>query len=477
MLGIVPYTAPASGMRCRRIGAALLTALTTACSSLPARAPLDPSHLAQDFGVRRLDALPDLPPPQSGWNAEQWFRAALELNPELAEARAAARAAAAGEVSAAERPNPTLNLFAEYVTAAAQSAGWLYGLSMEFLLPQRGVRARARESAALQTQAAQSDVADTLWRVRSLVQQALLDAAYANDATALLQSLVADRQALLAANRTLAQAGEIASSETLIQEVELARARQRLVRSQALATDAQVRLAGAVGVPVAALDGVALRWQNWADIGALHIAPASAWRAAALIGRPKLIRALREYDVADIALQSEVAKRWPQFHVTPGYSWDKSGLHQEALDDTLHDTLHDNELGVSFEVPIFNQHQGPIGEALARRELAGKHLQAVQAGIFEEIERAERAWPQAQEAWQSAAGTLALAQRQHDAEERAFAGGSADRSTLLATQLAATEAQLSSLEAAYDAQVALAALETAYRRPLATTDHAGEASS
>ena len=245
MLGIVPYTAPASGMRCRRIGAALLTALSTACSSLPARAPLDPSHLAQDFAVRRLDALPDLPPLQSGWNAEQWFRAALELNPELAEARAAARAAAAGEVSAAERPNPTLNLFAEYVTAAAQSAGWLYGLSMEFLLPQRGVRARARESAALQTQAAQSDVADTLWRVRSLVQQALLDAAYANDATALLQSLVADRQALLAANRTLAQAGEIASSETLIQEVELARARQRLVRSQALATDAQVRLAGA----------------------------------------------------------------------------------------------------------------------------------------------------------------------------------------------------------------------------------------
>ncbi len=259
--------------------------------------------------------------------------------------------------------------------------------------------------------------------------------------------------------------------------LELARARQRLVRSQALATDAQVRLAGAVGVSVAALDGIPVRWQGWADIGTLAVAPASTWRAAALIGQPKLIRALREYDVADVALQSEVAKRWPQFHVTPGYSWDESGLHQQELDDALHETLHDNELGVSFEVPIFNQHQGPIGEAFARRDLAGKHLQVVQADIFEQIERAERAWPQAQQAWRSAAGGGAVAQRQHDAEERAFAAGSSDRSTLLATQLAATEAQLSSLEAAYDARVAFAALENAYRRPLDTPERLAEARS
>jgi outer membrane protein TolC len=464
-------------MRCSGIAAVLMTALASGCTSLPPRAPLDAAHLTQDFAARRLDALPGLPPPQSGWNAEEWFRAALELNPELAEARAAARSAAASEVTAAERPNPTLNLFAEYVTAAAQSAAWLYGLSMEFLLPQPGVRARARESAALQTQAAESDIAETLWHVRAQVQQALLDAAYANDTTALLKTLVADREALLGANRALAQAGEIASAETLIQDVELARARERLVRSQALAIDAEVRLAGAVGVSVAALDGIALRWQNWADIGALDPAPASDWRTAALIGRPKVIRALREYDVADVALQSEVARRWPQFHVTPGYAWDKSGLHQQELDDSLHDTLHDNELGVSFELPIFNQHQGPIGEALARRELAGKHLQVVQADIFAEIERAERAWPQAQQAWRAAAGARALAERQRAAEERAFSAGSSDRSNLLAAQLASTEAQLSSLEVAYDAQLAFAALENAYRRPLGAPEHAAVARS
>jgi len=106
------------------------------------------------------------------------------------------------------------------------------------------------------------------------------------------------------------------------------------------------------------------------------------------------VHALREYDVTDIALGKRGRQALPQFHVTPGYAWDKSGLRQDTLDDTLHDTLHDNELGVSFELPIFNRHEGPIGEALARRKLAGEHLQAVQAELFEEIERAERAWPQ-----------------------------------------------------------------------------------
>jgi cobalt-zinc-cadmium efflux system outer membrane protein len=348
---------------------------------------------------------------------------------------------------------------------------------MDFLLPQKGARARARASAALETQAAASDVGEVLWRVRADVRQGLLDAVYANDTTVLLKKLVADREALLSANRTLAEAGEIASSETLTQELELARARQRLMHSEALAVEAQVRLAGAVGVPVAALEGIPIRWGDWAQIAALNDPASKDWRSAALVGRPKVVRAVHEYDLSDIALQSEVAKRWPQFHVSPGYSWDKSGLHQQETDEVLHDTLHDNELGVSLEIPIFNQHQGSIGEALARRELAGRHLQAVQAEIFGEIERAERAWPQAREAWRSAAGAQALAERQRDAEARALSAGSSERAALLAAQLAATEAQLASLEAAYDAQMAFASLENAYRRPLQATDQALEASS
>jgi outer membrane protein TolC len=451
---------------CRYV-ALLGVSLVGACASLPPRSPIDPGQTAHAFGERRLDAvLPDAAPPASGWDSGEWFRAALALNPQLAEARAAALAAAAAERTAAERPNPNLNLFGEYVSAAAGSAGWLYGLSLDFLLPRTGERARAMAGAALETQAAESDVADALWQVRAQVQEALLDAAYAHDETALLKTVVADRGALLASNRALADAGEIAKSETLAQDLELARARQRLTRAEALGADAQARLAAAVGVSVAALQDIPVRWDDWAAIDQLTLAPASEWRAAALIGRPKLIHALREYDLSELALQNEVAKRWPQFHVTPGFAWDKSGLRSDTLDETLHDTLQDNQLGVSFELPLFNRHEGPIGEALARRAQAGRHLAAVQADVFEEIERAERAWPQARQAWQDASGADALAERQESAEERAFAAGGTDRPALLVAQLAATESKLLSLEAAYDAQHAFAALENAYRRPL-----------
>jgi cobalt-zinc-cadmium efflux system outer membrane protein len=448
----------------RRWCVAVATAyFISACTALPPRAPAHPERSADDFAARRLPGkLSDLPPAADGWDVDAWFRVALALNPQLAEARSAALAVAAGERTAAERPNPNLNLFGEYVNAAAGSAAWLYGVSLEFLLPRRGERVRAMASASLETQASQADVAEAIWQLRSQVHQALLDVAYAHDETALLASLVADRESLLASNHALADAGEIARSETLTQELELARARQRLMRAQALGADAEARLAAAVGVSVAALAGVPLQWQHWADIKALTPSPSSEWRSAALIGRPTLVHALREYDLTDIALQSEVAKRWPQFHVTPGYAWDKSGLNE----NTANDTLHDNELAVSFELPIFNRHEGPIGEALARREHAGRHLEAVQAQLFEQIERAERAWPQALQAWQHAAGAGSLATRQHAAEESAFAAGATDRPTLLAATLAATEAELVTLEAAYDARIAFAALESAYRRPL-----------
>jgi outer membrane protein, heavy metal efflux system len=441
--------------------------LMASCTALPPRVAVNPQTQADAFAARRLDArIADLPKPTDGWDRNAWFAAALALNPHLAEARSAAIAVAAGERTAAERPNPNLNLFAEYVNAATGSAAWLYGLSLEFLLPRHGERARAMASAALQSEAAEADVAEAIWQVRVEVQQSLLDAVYAHDEAELLAKLVAERNLLLASHQALADSGQIAKSETLTQELELARARQRLSRAQALGADAEARLAAAVGVSVAALAGIPLSWSHWADIDQLTAHPLSEWRSAALIGRPKLVHALREYDLTDIALQSEVAKRWPQFQVTPGYAWDKSGFKQDAADDTLRNTLHDNELGVSFELPIFNRHEGAIGEALARREHAGRHLEAVQAELFEEIERAERAWPQALQAWKDAAGAGSLAARQSATEEGSFAAGATDRPTLLVAKLAATEAQLATLEAAYEARIAFLALESAYRRPL-----------
>jgi outer membrane protein TolC len=440
----------------------LWATVAVACTTAPPQARPDPAATAQAFQSRRLENLLPDAPASSGWDRAQWLTAALKLNPQLSEARARASLVAAGERTAAQIPNPTLNLFDEYVTAAAGGAAWLYGLSVDFLLQRPGERDRARRSARLETLAAQSDVAESIWQVRAELRQALLDSVYASDEAMLLQQLVTERQGLLDSAKARAAAGEIGSTEIAPATLELAAAQQRLELAQARAADAQARVAAAVGVPVAAIEQVPLQWPQWSDIDTLSPSLSDSWREEALIARPDLVRTLREYDLAEIALRTEVARRWPAIHLEPGYAWDRGGVHENQLNENL----RDNELGLSLELPLFNRNQGPIGEAVARRELAGKHLEAVQAELFGQMERAQRAWPHARQSWQNAAAAAVTAQRQNQAEQRALNAGASDRPSSLLAATASIEAQLLTLQSAYEAQLAFAALENAYRRPL-----------
>ena len=446
-------------------GAVLLCAavLVAACVSAPPPAPLEPRDTLAEFSARRLDALGGLPPASSGWNRAQWLAAALALNPHLQEERAGVAAVAAAERTAAQHPNPNMELFGEYLTATGASpAAWLYGLSMDFLLPRPGERARARTQASLQTALANSGLGEAIWEVRSALRLALLDAVATQDQAATLGVLVGAREALLESDRARLRAGDIGRSQLLADELELGRARQRAQQIRARSGAARARLAATIGVPLSALDETTVRWPDWTAIEQLTATTPALWREQALIGRPQMIAALRAYDLAELNLQHEVGKRWPQLRVTPAYAWGGSGVRQDALDTISNEA----GLGLSFELPIFNQHQGEIGEALGRRTAAGEHLKSVQAQIFEQIDRAELAWPAARAAWAESERLTQLAATAAQAEQRAFARGSSDRAAMLAAQITASEARLATLDAAYEAQLAFGALEDAYHRPL-----------
>ena len=452
-----PGTRPALAML-------LLNATLSACAATPARAPLAAADTLAAFRERRLDMPPPgLPPPATGWDRAQWLSAALLLNPALAAQRAEVAAVAAGERTAAERRNPSLELFAEYLTSAAQSGAWLYGLSLDFLLHAPGERARRRERAALETALAQSDLGESIWQVRAALRQALLDAAAAQDEGELLESLGVERQALLATDQARLRLGDIARPQLLTDETELAAVRQRRQQAEARRRDALARLAAAVGVPASAVEAVPVRWSDWAAIGALPSGIPDRWRTDALVGRPQIVHALREYDLAENSLANEAARRWPQLQLTPAYAWGSDGVREQ---ESLEDVARESAVGVSFELPLLNQHRGAIGEALARRVLAGEQLKAAQAQIYGQIERAERAWPAARAAWQEARQLATLAAQQLAAEQSALEAGASDRAALESAQIAATEAQLSALQAAYAAEIAYGGLEDAYRRPL-----------
>ncbi len=452
----------ATGVRQRTALAVLASGLFAGCTSTPPPAPIAPEHTLAQFSARRLDAVGGLPPASQGWDRSQWLQAALALNPQLAEERAAVDATAAAERTAAEIPNPSMELFAEYLRTAAASPAWLYGVSLDFLLRRPGERARARQQAALQTALAQSELTESIWQVRSGLRQALLESVAAEAQTSALNILLGDRTALASSDQARVRVGDLPRTQLLSDELELVRIRQRAQQSEAHGAQARARLAIAVGVPLAALKDVPLSWANWEAIDGLSTTSAPQWRDEALIGRPQLVAALREYDLAELNLRGEVAKRWPELRVTPAYAWGGKGVQEDALDQIASESA----LGVSFELPVFNQHQGAIGEALGRRTAAGEHLKTVQAQIFGEIDRASLTWMAARGAWADATRLADLALEQQQDEERAVRAGASDRSAVLVARIAATEAVLARLEAAYAAQTAYGALEDAYRRPL-----------
>ena len=443
----------------RGVALALCCCAFAACATLPPTVAPDALASEHAFSARRFEASAL---PEGAWTRAQWLGAALRLNPELAEARARATAIAAAKRTAGERPNPTLNLYDQYVTAAAGGTAWLYGLSLEFLLRRPGERARALRDANLQTEAVEADVAETIWQLRSNLRGSLLDVAATRDELALLKELLAARQTLLGSIRAQAEAGERAMSDLQPALQALASTQQRLLATQARGGDAKARLAAAVGVPLAALEGVALEWPGWSDLKGHTLSFAATLREQALIARPELVRALREYDLAENDLQGAFARRWPEFRLSPGLAWDRSGVHENQLNENL----RDNELGLALELPLFNRHAGPIGEAWARRELAAAHIEVVQSHLREQIDRAEQAWPLAHQGWLQAVDAAAAAERQLQAAQRALSAGDAERSTLLQATSGALEAQLLVLQSAYEAQQVFAALEAAYRRPL-----------
>jgi outer membrane protein TolC len=89
-----------------------------------------------------------------------------------------------------------------------------------------------------------------------------------------------------------------------------------------------------------------------------------------MLNRIDLRRQLAHYAAADEALKLEIARQYPDINITAGYSW-------EGGENIF-------ELGPSAVLPVFNQNQGPIAEAEARRREVAAQFLAMQAGIIEQ---------------------------------------------------------------------------------------------
>lgn len=175
-------------------------------------------------------------------------------------------------------------------------------------------------------------------------------------------------------------------------------------------------------------------------------------RQQALLSRPDILSVLAEYAASQSALQLEVVRQYPDLHLGPGYTWD-AGARKWSL-------------GLSLTLPVFNQNQGPLAEAKARRLQAMANFNSTQARVIGEIDAALTGYQFVKTRLATADALLAEQNKQIQNMKASFKAGATDKVALLGTQLEMSKIELARIDALAKTQQALGALEDAVQRPL-----------
>ena len=446
----------------RRIRAFALGALTTALAACATYtpAPIDPKQSAETFAARRLDApaLRDAvarvaPQAVAAWPPREWDRAtllavALAQNGSLGVARAEVEAALAAEITAGEKSNPTLGLQSEY--ARREPDHWLYGISFDFLLRRHGdLDSRL---AKLGTGGARAQLMERTWNVRHALIGALSDYENARRRLEVLTQLAETQDRLVALQQRRVDAGEDAPTDLNAALGTAIDIEQQQAQARADAVAAQAAVAAALGVPPAALDGVAIVWPDWGDPPPFAQENLQTAREQALLSRADLAVAINDYAEAETKLERAVARQYPQFELHPGYYWDH-GIAKWPFD-------------VDFTLPLFSRNRGEIAETTTARTLAGQRMLALQAGIYGEIEAGVRAEDVARANLEAARKRENAMSQQVKHADVALGLGEGDRMQRTAVEVIALRANLEALQAQAQQQTARNALENALHAPL-----------
>lgn len=392
--------------------------------------------------------------PRPVWNLDELTWAAFYYHPSLDVARADWDVAQAGIKTAGGRPNPTVTVTPAYDSGIAGNfSPWLPTIIFDLPIETAGKRHRRIEQAKYLSESARLNIATAAWQVRSALRNSMLDHAAAEQRVSLLQQQVAVQQEVGDRLKRQLQAGAIATAEITAARVALAKASAELADAQRQVATARVRVADSIGVPVSALAGVSLEIDLSGPSTAEPLQPAG-FRDAALHSRADILGALSEYAATQSALQLEIAKQYPDVHLSPGYSWNQGNQGDSQW-----------QLGLTVELPVLNRNQGPIAEAEARRKAAAARVLALQARIIGEIDGAVALYDAGQKNLAAFQSLMAARQAQRENTKAQFAAGATDRLELASSELEFNAAALAEFDARVQLRQAIDALEDAVQRP------------
>lgn len=408
------------------------------------------SHSLKDPGLREFMAGQKMA--GRSWDVNKLALAAAYYHPDMVMARKEADVAAAAIKTAQMRPNPVFSYLQQFVGSSQAPnipyTPWFFGPNITFPIETAGKRGKRTAQALAAAEAARWRVSARAWDARTRVRTAMLSLHAAHQNTLLLKKEAALHEDALTKLRTQVEEGEAPAWEVTQAQLSLNRARLALHDVERLAATAREQLAGAVGVPPAALDAVPL---DFSGLEKLPSIPASTARRKALMTRADLMALLSEYAASEAALKWELAKQYPDMGIRPGYDFN-SGQNRW-------------QLGLTMEIPL-NQNRGPIAQAEARRALAAATFEARQAAVIMEAGTAHAAY-QASLAKVATASRLAEeARRSSETAQKMVEVGEIIPLDLVRRRIEASASDLALLTARTEAQTAAGQLEAALQSPL-----------
>ncbi len=382
------------------------------------------------------------------WNLNSLTLVAFYYSPALAEARTQWAATAAGKITAAERPNPTVGFTPTRDTTTAPP--WIWDVNWDIPIETMGKRGKRIAQATNLTEAAKWDFISVAWQTRSHVRAALLTRYSAQQNESLLAQQENAQSNVVRLLEGQSAVGSVSSFE--VTQARVALESTQLARQDAIGqlNQARVQLANALGLPLRALDGVEISFDDFKNFPSDLTAPEI--RRDAILNRADIRGALANYAASQNALQLEIAKQYPDIHLGPGYELDQT----------------DNKwsLGVSLDLPILNHNQGSVAEAKANRAVAAAHFLTVQANAISEIDSALAGYDAAVKKSATAKNLLDDLQKQLDSVRAQNQLGEADALTLANAEAEFTTGAQNQLDAMVKAQQALGDLEDAVENPL-----------
>jgi len=443
---------------------ALLLLALAGCGFRPyAPKPLDPPTTAQEISSRTLDAtgLKDYLRergvavdswPRADWTLAELTWVALYHSSELDLARSQLAVARAGQVTAAQRPNPAIQLGGQHHsdTTPPKQSPWTVGLIVDLPIVTGGKREAQIARAQALSEGALLDLAAAAWQVRVRVQARYLDCYAATEESHLADAEVALKREEAALVDRRVERGYASAADALGARTRLAEARLAQARAAARLEEVRAGLAQALGVSVSSMRSQSL---SFADLKAQPRLDGFAdLRTVALQNRLDIRRGLADYAAAEASVQLEIARQYPDLVVRPSYIWDQS------------DRIW--ALGSILFLPLMNRNEGPILEAEARRSLEADRFFALQARTLGTLEARHAAYSVTQGELAAADALTRDATNRAARAERRFEAGDADRLERTRVRLEVLAAERTALASRVRGLQSYALLEEAVQVPL-----------